>query len=102
MENNVAAFIPNSLMKPRKKLLVPRKTPAIKLGKIKNFSGLSLVISVWFLSYYFTAFLTFKAFAIASLIFTSVALRLGFSLYDPIRLSLSNLKILFSSRLPGT
>ena len=40
-ENNVAALIPRSLMNPRKKLFVPKKTPARKLGTIKNLRGLS-------------------------------------------------------------
>jgi hypothetical protein len=40
-----AAAIPISLMNPRKKLLVPRKTPAKKLGKAKNL-GFGTSISV--------------------------------------------------------
>jgi hypothetical protein len=40
-ENSVAALIPRSLMNPRKKLFVPKKTPAKKLGKIRNLSGFS-------------------------------------------------------------
>jgi len=40
-ENRVAALIPRSLINPRKKLFVPKKTPAMKLGKIRNFSGFS-------------------------------------------------------------
>ena len=35
-ENSKAAAIPRLLINPRKKLFVPRNTPAIKLGKIRN------------------------------------------------------------------
>ena len=38
-ENNDAALIPRPLMNPRKKLFVPKKTPAKKLGKIRNLRG---------------------------------------------------------------
>lgn len=38
-ENSYAASRPSELMNPRKKLFVPKKIPAARLGRIRNFLG---------------------------------------------------------------
>ena len=57
-ENNDAALIPRPLMNPRKKLFVPKKTPAKKLGKIRNLRGFSLSDSAGTPSSLYVAYLT--------------------------------------------